>query len=201
MWLEGGEGPSVGDESPTASRSHPRGGPLHSEGPQPATVGISRVCQLHRYDTDRPAPCSAAGHDGGSRRPTAERPGAPVPAEAGGPGGTCRPFVPRHVVRALDRFGHCGDPTLGFALLRCPCGSSKVVPVRCHGRSLCPTCGGRHTPPLTGEPSFSRGVPACILGVAVGRALRPPSRHPPCRRGWDVGCPSASCPHQGELPG
>ena len=52
-------------------------------------------------------------------------------------------FVPRHVVRALERFGHCGDPTLGFALLRCPCGASNVVPVRCHGRSLCPTCGGR----------------------------------------------------------
>ena len=52
-------------------------------------------------------------------------------------------FVPSHVVRYLDRFGHCGDPTQGFALLRCDCGASKVVPVRCHARSLCPTCGGR----------------------------------------------------------
>ena len=52
-------------------------------------------------------------------------------------------FVPRHVVRYLDRFGHCGEPEQGFALLRCGCGATKVVPFRCHGRALCPTCGGR----------------------------------------------------------
>ena len=52
-------------------------------------------------------------------------------------------FVPRHVVRYLDRFGHCGDPTLGFALLTCACGLAKVVPFRCHACALCPTCGGR----------------------------------------------------------
>ena len=52
-------------------------------------------------------------------------------------------FVASHVVRYSDRFGRCGDPTLGLALLRCCCGASKVVPVRCHGRALCPTCGGR----------------------------------------------------------
>lgn len=52
-------------------------------------------------------------------------------------------FVPRHVVRYLDRFGHCGEPEQGFALLRCSCGAAKVVPFRCHGRALCPTCGGR----------------------------------------------------------
>jgi hypothetical protein len=52
-------------------------------------------------------------------------------------------FVPSHVVRYLDRFAHCGDPTRGFALLRCSCGLAKVVPFRCHARALCPTCGGR----------------------------------------------------------
>ena len=52
-------------------------------------------------------------------------------------------FVASHVVRYLDRFGRWGDPTLGFALLRCCCGASKVVPVRCHGSALCPTCDGR----------------------------------------------------------
>ena len=52
-------------------------------------------------------------------------------------------FVPSHVVRYLDRFGNCGDPNLGFALLRCTCGLAKVVPFRCHARALCPTCGGR----------------------------------------------------------
>ena len=52
-------------------------------------------------------------------------------------------FVPSHVVRYLDRFGHCGDPALGFALLTCACGLAKVVPFRCHACALCPTCGGR----------------------------------------------------------
>ena len=52
-------------------------------------------------------------------------------------------FLPSHIVRSLDRFGHCGDPTLGFALLRCVCGRAKTVPFRCHVRGLCPTCGGR----------------------------------------------------------
>ena len=52
-------------------------------------------------------------------------------------------FVPSHVMRYLERFAHCADPTLGFALLRCTCGAAKVVPFRCHARALCPTCGGR----------------------------------------------------------
>jgi hypothetical protein len=52
-------------------------------------------------------------------------------------------FLSGHVLRTLDRFGHCGDPERGFALLRCDCGAVKVLPFRCHARSLCPTCGGR----------------------------------------------------------
>ena len=52
-------------------------------------------------------------------------------------------YLQAHVVRYLDRFGTCGDPTLGFALLRCVCGRHKVLSFRCHGRALCPTCGGR----------------------------------------------------------
>ena len=52
-------------------------------------------------------------------------------------------FISSHVVRYLHRFGTCGDPTLGFALLRCSCGLAKAVAFRCQGRGLCPTCGGR----------------------------------------------------------
>jgi hypothetical protein len=36
-------------------------------------------------------------------------------------------FIASHVVRYLDRFGTCGDPNLGFALLRCGCGLAQVV--------------------------------------------------------------------------
>ena len=52
-------------------------------------------------------------------------------------------YLPAHAVRYLDRFGHCGDPTLGFALLRCDCGGFRLLPFRCKARGLCPTCGGR----------------------------------------------------------
>ena len=54
-----------------------------------------------------------------------------------------RGFVASHVVRYLDRFGHCGEPEQGFTLLRYSCGAAQVVPFRCDGRGLCPTSGGR----------------------------------------------------------
>ena len=81
--------------------------------------------------------------DGGRTQPTPARPSAPASSDAGGPAEDRGGFLPSNIVRSLDRFGHCGDPTLGFALLRSVCGRAKTVPFRCHVRGLCPTCGGR----------------------------------------------------------
>jgi hypothetical protein len=39
-------------------------------------------------------------------------------------------------------------------------------------------------------------APACVLGAAVGRVLRPGSRPHGCQLGWAVGRANASCPHK-----
>ena len=52
--------------------------------------------------------------------------------------------LPRYVERELERFTTCGDPSLGFAWLKCEsCDHHRLVPFPCKGRGFCPSCGGR----------------------------------------------------------
>ena len=75
--------------------------------------------------------------------------------------------LPSFVRRALDGFLACGDPSRGFAWLRCPaCAEHRLVPVSCGDRSFCPACVGRRM-----EERAQRWVDEVLPRVAV-RALR-----------------------------
>jgi hypothetical protein len=53
-------------------------------------------------------------------------------------------FLPAHITRELHAFVRCGDPTFGFARLRCPsCLFDQLIPFSCKGRGFCPSCAGR----------------------------------------------------------
>ena len=53
-------------------------------------------------------------------------------------------YLPRYVLRELERFTTCGDPSEGFAWLKCErCDHHRLVPFTCQGRGFCPSCGGR----------------------------------------------------------
>jgi len=53
-------------------------------------------------------------------------------------------YLPRYVLRELERFTTCGDPSEGFAWLQCEgCDHHRLVPFTCKGRGFCPSCGGR----------------------------------------------------------
>ncbi len=46
-----------------------------------------------------------------------------------------------HITRELLAFVRCGDPTVGFARLRCPaCLFDQLIPFSCKGRGFCPSC-------------------------------------------------------------
>jgi hypothetical protein len=52
--------------------------------------------------------------------------------------------LPAHITRELHAFVRCGDPTFGFARLRCPsCLFDQLIPFSCKGRGFCPSCAGR----------------------------------------------------------
>ncbi len=60
-------------------------------------------------------------------------------ARAGAEGG-----LPKHLVATFHDFLRCGDPSCGFARLKCEaCGHELFVPFSCKRRGLCPSCGGR----------------------------------------------------------
>ncbi|MCP5021383.1 MAG: hypothetical protein GY930_06365, partial [bacterium] len=52
--------------------------------------------------------------------------------------------LPAHITRELLAFVRCGDPTFGFARLRCPaCLFDQLIPFSCKRRGFCPSCAGR----------------------------------------------------------
>ncbi len=52
--------------------------------------------------------------------------------------------LPALITRELHAFVRCGDPTFGFARLRCPsCLFDQLIPFSCKGRGFCPSCAGR----------------------------------------------------------
>ena len=52
--------------------------------------------------------------------------------------------LPSHVRRELQRYLGCGEPSSGFAWLRCEaCDHHRLVPFSCKGRGFCPSCCGR----------------------------------------------------------
>jgi len=53
-------------------------------------------------------------------------------------------WFPSYVRREFESYLRCGDPTEGFAWLRCgDCDHNRIVPFSCKGRGFCPSCGGR----------------------------------------------------------
>ncbi|MCP4919045.1 MAG: IS91 family transposase, partial [Proteobacteria bacterium] len=72
-------------------------------------------------------------------------------------------LLSRHVRRELEAFLACGDPSLGFAWLRCPsCDEHRLVPFSCGGRAFCPACIGRRM-----EERARRWVDEILPRVAV----------------------------------
>ena len=52
--------------------------------------------------------------------------------------------LPTYVVRELEGFLRCGDPSFGFAWLVCDgCDHHRCVPFFCKMRGFCASCGGR----------------------------------------------------------
>ena len=52
--------------------------------------------------------------------------------------------LPRFVEQEFRSFLQCGALGGGFARFRCTgCGFDRLVPLSCHGRGFCPSCGGR----------------------------------------------------------
>ena len=76
-------------------------------------------------------------------------------------------FVPRHVVRYLDRFGHCGDPTLGFAAVEVRLRLGEGGAVSLSRLRAVSTCGGRA---MASEPGAARRTPDRPRGPARDRS-------------------------------
>lgn len=52
--------------------------------------------------------------------------------------------IPGYVLKEFEEYLSCGDPTKGFARLRCSdCGHEKLLPFSCKRRGFCPSCWGR----------------------------------------------------------
>ncbi len=58
------------------------------------------------------------------------------------------------VIENVEKMIHCGDPSYGGALYKCPeCGETKFVPFRCRSR-FCPSCGVKYSMERTTNMSF-----------------------------------------------
>ena len=52
--------------------------------------------------------------------------------------------IPSYVLQEFEDYLSCGDPTQGFARLKCnDCGHEKILPFSCKKRGFCPSCCGR----------------------------------------------------------
>ncbi|MCP5024219.1 MAG: hypothetical protein GY930_20920 [bacterium] len=52
--------------------------------------------------------------------------------------------LPAHITHEQHAAVRCGDPTFGFARLRCPtCLFDRLIPFSCKGRGFCPSCAGK----------------------------------------------------------